>query len=131
MVLARFSESRLNTDVLRLQSSSGTRAVEVGRDGAIELAAISESTSEIRHQYGEHLRILFFSARAKRRIGRNLIGRLPHTTAHPAALAIFGATAARLLGTLGMRHAESNRLRRNWRADNRQTRAHSEQSDDE
>ena len=41
MVLARFSESRLNTDVLRLQSSGGKRAVEVRRDGAMELAAVS------------------------------------------------------------------------------------------
>ena len=63
----------------------------------MELVAVNESTSATRRENGEDLRTLFFSARAKRRGGRNLIGRLPHTAAHPAALAIFGATAARLL----------------------------------
>ena len=116
--------------MLGLQRPSGKQAAEIKLSGVIELAAIDLSDVASRDDQGQHLRIHFFRIRTKRRAGGDLVGLLTHTTSHTAASTILSATAA---GCASGRNllARSHRLCRNRRANDRHTRTHGEQSDDE
>jgi hypothetical protein len=72
-------------------------------DGIAEVTAVGESISASRQEQDQHWRALFFSTRAERWARGNLVRGLPHTTSHSAALTVFRAAAAPLLGRLGLR----------------------------